>query len=451
MALLRFFTDHAFRDCPTNIDPKFDKPPPGHYKCCACGATGDHYSTLCPFNTRSSSFTQCRKQQETDKRSHDVEERNVTQNSNIHRENPYQWYEGWLESQKERLDQEQHSGGPTTSGSNAIPLGPRETNRSVKSLISRAEAEKQSPAVESRKRKRSSSIILLGLKSNGAPQRDARFSPTLLSGPYPPDESQPMSSPEADTRLAGFAKLLQSPRRGPEAFTTNVDTSDDGRLSPYELSPVRAKKIRLSESRRTGRTDQQIIATSHEQSWEKAGEDADVLLDILREQLHSRLHDHSRRQTLTCEAIVDDSVLNAVSSPLRPGSKMPFSNTANARCDAPATRISRDLTEVRPTTEADEDSLTAEGQPVHEEAIGSFFSDEMLHREVEMALNFDKVVPYQTEKSLARRPPYDLSVVNLFKSRHHPYINTRKCQTAVQMLDRDENNTIEEGEILEPA
>ena len=39
---------HDIKDCPTNLDPSFDRKPPANYKCNFCGKTGRHYGPLCP-------------------------------------------------------------------------------------------------------------------------------------------------------------------------------------------------------------------------------------------------------------------------------------------------------------------------------------------------------------------------------------------------------------------
>lgn len=48
------------QDCPTNLDPAFDKIPVGGYKCMICGKTKAHLTSLCPDNTDPKSLTQLR-------------------------------------------------------------------------------------------------------------------------------------------------------------------------------------------------------------------------------------------------------------------------------------------------------------------------------------------------------------------------------------------------------
>ncbi|KAF5874455.1 putative protein mpe1 protein [Botrytis fragariae] len=51
---------HLVKQCPTNMDPAFDKKPPGTYKCSICNKFGKHWYSLCPENTRKDSITQKR-------------------------------------------------------------------------------------------------------------------------------------------------------------------------------------------------------------------------------------------------------------------------------------------------------------------------------------------------------------------------------------------------------
>ncbi|TGO26460.1 hypothetical protein BPAE_0059g00300 [Botrytis paeoniae] len=51
---------HLVKQCPTNMDPAFDKKPPGSYKCSICNKFGKHWYSLCPENTRKDSITQKR-------------------------------------------------------------------------------------------------------------------------------------------------------------------------------------------------------------------------------------------------------------------------------------------------------------------------------------------------------------------------------------------------------
>lgn len=44
----RFPTGHALQDCPTNMDPNYDRAPGPGYVCSWCGAQEEHYATLCP-------------------------------------------------------------------------------------------------------------------------------------------------------------------------------------------------------------------------------------------------------------------------------------------------------------------------------------------------------------------------------------------------------------------
>lgn len=47
--------------CPTNLDPSFDKSPPNDYKCNLCNKCGDHYATVCKKNMNPTSLNQQRK------------------------------------------------------------------------------------------------------------------------------------------------------------------------------------------------------------------------------------------------------------------------------------------------------------------------------------------------------------------------------------------------------
>ncbi|KAF7931713.1 uncharacterized protein EAE98_004449 [Botrytis deweyae] len=51
---------HLVKKCPTNMDPTFDKKPPGSYKCSICNKFGKHWYSLCPENTKKDSITQKR-------------------------------------------------------------------------------------------------------------------------------------------------------------------------------------------------------------------------------------------------------------------------------------------------------------------------------------------------------------------------------------------------------
>ncbi|KAK4245768.1 hypothetical protein C7999DRAFT_16053 [Corynascus novoguineensis] len=51
---------HYFEDCPTNIDPTFDRKPPKAYVCHLCNRKGHHHTSLCPTNRDSDSITQQR-------------------------------------------------------------------------------------------------------------------------------------------------------------------------------------------------------------------------------------------------------------------------------------------------------------------------------------------------------------------------------------------------------
>ncbi|KAJ4423033.1 hypothetical protein N0V82_002300 [Gnomoniopsis sp. IMI 355080] len=51
---------HFLQDCPTNLDPSFDRTPVGTYKCMICGRTKAHLTSLCPENTDPKSLTQLR-------------------------------------------------------------------------------------------------------------------------------------------------------------------------------------------------------------------------------------------------------------------------------------------------------------------------------------------------------------------------------------------------------
>lgn len=54
-------TGHYHTQCPTNLDPLFDKSPPNEYKCNFCNRYGDHYATVCKRNMNPTSLTQQRK------------------------------------------------------------------------------------------------------------------------------------------------------------------------------------------------------------------------------------------------------------------------------------------------------------------------------------------------------------------------------------------------------
>ncbi|ESZ99068.1 hypothetical protein SBOR_0478 [Sclerotinia borealis F-4128] len=51
---------HSVKQCPTNMDPAFDKKPPQTYQCSLCNKFGKHWYSLCPKNTREDSITQRR-------------------------------------------------------------------------------------------------------------------------------------------------------------------------------------------------------------------------------------------------------------------------------------------------------------------------------------------------------------------------------------------------------
>ncbi|KAI9645568.1 hypothetical protein NHQ30_006310 [Ciborinia camelliae] len=51
---------HSVKQCPTNMDPAFDKTPPESYQCSICNKFGKHWYSLCPKNTREDSITQRR-------------------------------------------------------------------------------------------------------------------------------------------------------------------------------------------------------------------------------------------------------------------------------------------------------------------------------------------------------------------------------------------------------
>ena len=42
------YQGHDIKECPTNLNPFFDREPPANYKCNFCGKTGSHYGPLCP-------------------------------------------------------------------------------------------------------------------------------------------------------------------------------------------------------------------------------------------------------------------------------------------------------------------------------------------------------------------------------------------------------------------
>lgn len=54
--------------CPTNLDPTYDKSPPDDYKCNLCGTCGVHYATVCKRNMQPTSLTQQRKRYAEQKR-----------------------------------------------------------------------------------------------------------------------------------------------------------------------------------------------------------------------------------------------------------------------------------------------------------------------------------------------------------------------------------------------
>ncbi|KAI0117697.1 hypothetical protein GGR51DRAFT_545685 [Nemania sp. FL0031] len=51
---------HLIQHCPTNLDPSYDQPPPGDYRCNFCGRHGDHFATLCPENPYEGSLSKQR-------------------------------------------------------------------------------------------------------------------------------------------------------------------------------------------------------------------------------------------------------------------------------------------------------------------------------------------------------------------------------------------------------
>ncbi|KAF7872386.1 hypothetical protein EAF04_003307 [Stromatinia cepivora] len=51
---------HLVKQCPTNMDPAFDKQPPETYQCSICNKFGKHWYSLCPKNTKEDSITQKR-------------------------------------------------------------------------------------------------------------------------------------------------------------------------------------------------------------------------------------------------------------------------------------------------------------------------------------------------------------------------------------------------------
>lgn len=56
----RYFLGHFLQDCPTNLDPFFDKIPVSGYTCRICGQEQAHLTSLCPDNTDPNSLTQLR-------------------------------------------------------------------------------------------------------------------------------------------------------------------------------------------------------------------------------------------------------------------------------------------------------------------------------------------------------------------------------------------------------
>jgi hypothetical protein len=54
-----FLSGHFIQDCPTNLDPAYDRPPPEDYSCAYCGSK-QHFITTCPRNTRPDSMNQQR-------------------------------------------------------------------------------------------------------------------------------------------------------------------------------------------------------------------------------------------------------------------------------------------------------------------------------------------------------------------------------------------------------
>ncbi|KAI1458016.1 hypothetical protein F4805DRAFT_474721 [Annulohypoxylon moriforme] len=55
---------HWIQLCPTNTDPKWDRPPPPNYTCEICKKKGDHFTTSCPQKQNKSSWTEQRQHQE---------------------------------------------------------------------------------------------------------------------------------------------------------------------------------------------------------------------------------------------------------------------------------------------------------------------------------------------------------------------------------------------------
>ncbi|KAL2024007.1 hypothetical protein VTK56DRAFT_242 [Thermocarpiscus australiensis] len=52
---------HFLQECPTSLDPAFDRPPPFDYICRICKKFGDHYVTFCPRNRDPASLIQQRR------------------------------------------------------------------------------------------------------------------------------------------------------------------------------------------------------------------------------------------------------------------------------------------------------------------------------------------------------------------------------------------------------
>ncbi|RYP71528.1 hypothetical protein DL769_004682 [Monosporascus sp. CRB-8-3] len=51
---------HWIQLCPTNLDPRWDKPPAPDYRCEICLEVGKHFATLCPLNKKKVSLTKQR-------------------------------------------------------------------------------------------------------------------------------------------------------------------------------------------------------------------------------------------------------------------------------------------------------------------------------------------------------------------------------------------------------
>ncbi|KAI1416783.1 hypothetical protein F5Y13DRAFT_153062 [Hypoxylon sp. FL1857] len=61
---LNYVSGHWIQLCPTNLDSRWDTPPPRNYRCSLCNKWGDHFATLCPLNEKEISLTKQRQRYE---------------------------------------------------------------------------------------------------------------------------------------------------------------------------------------------------------------------------------------------------------------------------------------------------------------------------------------------------------------------------------------------------